>query len=235
MVAGAGDFRAEDFRSKGWWRDETLPGWLDRAASANGDGMAIATADGAMTYRELADRVYKLASGLRSFGIGRGDIVALHLPNVPEFLMSWLAVNACGATMQTVHLAYGLREIEQQLSHSGAKLIVAPGSAKGRSPAGEVVALLEKVKSLRSIISVGRAVAGAEQFARRGSPLCRARFGEKRGEGGRSVPVSLHLRHDVGAKGGLGQLQPFPEQCPVGGAGIRLDARDCGWTGGSRR
>ena len=161
----AEDIRAEDFRAKGWWRDETLPGWLDRAASANGDGIAIVTADGVMTYRELADRVYKLASGLRSFGIGRGDIVALHLPNVPEFLMSWLAVNACGATMQTVHLAYGLREIEQQLSHSGAKLIVAPGSAKGRSPAGELVALLDKVKSLRSIISAGRAVAGAEEFA----------------------------------------------------------------------
>jgi cyclohexanecarboxylate-CoA ligase len=153
------------FRAKEWWRDETLPGWLDRAVSVNGDGTAIATADGAMTYRELADRVYRIASGLRRLGIGRGDVAALHLPNFPEFLISWLAVNACGATMQTVHLAYGLREIEHQVRHSGAKIIIAPGAAKGRSPAGELVALLEKMESLRSVIAVGGPVAGAEEFA----------------------------------------------------------------------
>jgi cyclohexanecarboxylate-CoA ligase len=159
-------YGAAYFRNKGWWRDETLPGWLERNMSGNGDSVAIVSADGPITYRELNDRVYRIASTLWTLGIGRGDIVAVHLPNIPEFLISWLAINACGAAMQTIHLPYGLREIEHQLRLSGARMIIAQGAAKNRSPAGELVALRGHIKSLQSIVAVGRPVAGAEEFSR---------------------------------------------------------------------
>jgi cyclohexanecarboxylate-CoA ligase len=152
------------FRDKGWWRDETLPGWLDRNVLANGDSLAVETLDGPITYRELNERVCGFASVLRRLGIGRGDVVAVHLPNIPEFLISWLAINACGAIMQTIHLPYGLREIEHLLSHSGAKVIIALGAAKERSPAAELMALGKTIPSLRAVISVGRETAGAETF-----------------------------------------------------------------------
>ena len=152
------------FRDKGWWRDETLPGWLDRNALANGDSLAVETLDGPIAYRELNERVCGFASVLRRLGIARADVVAVHLPNIPEFLIAWLAINACGAIMQTIHLPYGLREIEHLLSHSGAKAIIALGAAKERSPAGELVALGKTMPSLRAVISVGRDVAGAETF-----------------------------------------------------------------------
>jgi non-ribosomal peptide synthetase component E (peptide arylation enzyme) len=59
-------YGADYFRAKGWWRDETLPGWLERATIHKPDSVAIAARDGRITYRELSDRVYKFASALRS-------------------------------------------------------------------------------------------------------------------------------------------------------------------------
>ncbi len=60
-----------------------------------------------------------LAAGLADIGIGRGDVVVVHLPNVPEFPIAWLAINALGAVMQTVHTPYGLRELEHLIAHGG--------------------------------------------------------------------------------------------------------------------
>jgi cyclohexanecarboxylate-CoA ligase/acyl-CoA synthetase len=153
------------FRSRGWWRDETLPGWLDRNALQNGRTAAINTFDRPISYRELKDHAYGVASALQALGIGRGDIVAVHLPNIPEFVVSWLAINACGAVMQTIHLPYGLREVEHLLRHSGAKVAIALSTAMGRSPAGELLALRDTIPSLQSVVSVGRLVTGAEHFA----------------------------------------------------------------------
>jgi cyclohexanecarboxylate-CoA ligase len=154
------------FRAKGWWRDETLPGWLDRATLNNPDSAAIATRDGQIIYRDLNERVYKFASALRRLGIGHGDIVAVHLPNIPEFLIAWLAINARGAVMQTIHLPYGLREIEHLLRHSGAKAVIALGATKNQSRAEELLSTRGRMPLLQTVISVGRSVAGVEDFAR---------------------------------------------------------------------
>ncbi len=165
-LEGSDAYGPDYFRAKGWWRDETLADWLDRATRRKPDGVAIAARDGRITYRELDARVRKLASALRRLGIGRGDAVAVHLPNIPEFLIAWLAINARGAVMQTIHLPYGLREIERLLRHSGAKAVIALGVAKNRPRAEELLGLRGTLPTLQSVISVGGAVAGAEEFTR---------------------------------------------------------------------
>src|ERR1051326_5380095 len=166
MASGIGTaFYSYYFRSQGWWRDETLPEWLNRNVEKHGDRAALATTVGTISYRELGERVGKMATALGQIGIGRGDVVAVHLPNIPEFVVAWLAINARGAIMQTIHLPYGLREIERLLSHSGAKAAIAPGISKDRSRASEIVDLRGKVASLKHVISVGREVDGAREFA----------------------------------------------------------------------
>ena len=159
-------YGADYFRARGWWRDETLPDWLARATSDRPDGGAVVTSDGAIAYRDLSRRVGRFTAALRRLGIARGDIVAVHLPNIPEFLIAWLAINACGAVMQTIHLPYGLREIGNLLRHSGAKAAIALGAGKNPSRAEELLSLAAEIPSLRSVISVGPPVAGAENFSR---------------------------------------------------------------------
>src|SRR5262249_35561525 len=134
-------FNPDYFRAQDWWRDETLGTWLGRCRATQGDSPAVITAGQMLTYAELDERVAALASGLAQHGITAGDIVAVHLPNIPEFLIAWFAINRCGAVMQTIHMPYGLREAEHMLLHSGAKAVFALSELRGRSPAAEIAGL----------------------------------------------------------------------------------------------
>src|SRR5438067_10297810 len=154
-------FTADHFRARGWWRDETLGTWLERCATARGERDAVITARQALSYSALRESVSALASGLHALGIAAGDIVAVHLPNIPEFLTSWLAINERGAVLQTIHMAYGMREIGHMLTHSGAKAVLALSELKGRSPAAEIAAL--QLPGLR-VVAVGSEIANTDSY-----------------------------------------------------------------------
>jgi cyclohexanecarboxylate-CoA ligase len=112
-----------EYMARGWWRDDdTLWHWLRRHAASRADAPAVASATGILTWRELERRVLRVAQGLRELGVGAGDVVALQLPNTPEFLIVHLAIARLGAVMCTVHMPYRGAEIETILAHSGAKL-----------------------------------------------------------------------------------------------------------------
>ena len=50
-----------------------------------------------LTYRELRDEVCRCANALKSLGVRRGDVVAIHLPNLPEAFVAIHACNRIGA------------------------------------------------------------------------------------------------------------------------------------------
>src|SRR5262245_39201736 len=160
-MADAAVFTPEYFRTRGWWRDETLGGWLARSAATRGERTAVMAAGQTLTYTGLKDRVAALASGLHQIGIAAGDVVAVHLPNIPEFLIAWFAINARGAIMQTIHMPYGMREVEHMLRHSGAKAVIALGELRGRSPAAEIAAL--KLPGV-AVIALGRQVSDTQNY-----------------------------------------------------------------------
>ena len=114
-----------DYQFNGWWSDEdTLSKWLRKHAAARGDRPAVVWTGGTLTWRELEERVLRTAAGLRDKGIAAGDVVAIQLPNTPEFLIAHLAINRLGAVLCTVHMPYRGAEIEAILEHSRAKLFV---------------------------------------------------------------------------------------------------------------
>jgi acyl-coenzyme A synthetase/AMP-(fatty) acid ligase len=153
------------FRAQGWWRDETLGDWIDRCASSAPYRPAILAADRALTYQMFQAHVHSLAAGLADAGMRRGDVVVVHLPNVPEFLIAWLAINALGAIMQTVHTPYGIRELEHLIAHGGGKAAIALARTKDRSPASDIVSLRERIPALGLVIAVGGDVPGAINFS----------------------------------------------------------------------
>src|SRR5690348_14659850 len=111
------------YLARGYWRDDdTLWHWLRRHASERPAAPAVVSTAGQLTWRELHDRVLRVAQGLHDKGIGAGDVVAVQLPNVPEFLLVHLALARLGAVMCTVHMPYRGAEIEAILAHSGAAL-----------------------------------------------------------------------------------------------------------------
>ncbi|HET7876225.1 MAG TPA: benzoate-CoA ligase family protein [Methylomirabilota bacterium] len=73
----------------------------EQLLDANADGgragrPAIYAGDRVISYGELQTRVNRLANGLRALGLDAGDRVMLRLPNVPEFIITWLACQKAG-------------------------------------------------------------------------------------------------------------------------------------------
>src|SRR5918999_2005602 len=68
-------------------RQDTLCGAFQVTAAANADRPALRVfgSDNELTWREFADRVRSIATGLAALGIGAGDTVGLMLDSRPEF------------------------------------------------------------------------------------------------------------------------------------------------------
>jgi long-chain acyl-CoA synthetase len=77
-----------------------------------------------ISYRELRDKVDRLANGLFSLGIKKGDRIAFLLLNCPEYFISYFAAAKLGAVITPVSPIYVSSEIKHQLTDSGAKSII---------------------------------------------------------------------------------------------------------------
>ena len=72
------------------------------------------------TYRELLEKVEECAAGLRSYGLGKGDAVGIHLPMMVETVIALLAINRIGAIAVPVFSGYGVEAIASRLNAVGA-------------------------------------------------------------------------------------------------------------------
>ncbi|MDO9479403.1 MAG: AMP-binding protein [Hydrogenophaga sp.] len=77
-----------------------------------------------MSYGELDAHSAALGAWLQSQGMLPGARVAIMLPNVPQFLVTMVAILRAGYTVVNVNPLYTARELEHQLKDSGAEAIV---------------------------------------------------------------------------------------------------------------
>ncbi len=94
-----------------WFHDGTLnasANCLDRHLATRGDQTAIIwegddPADSkAVTYKELHAETCRLANGLKDLGIGKGDVVTIYMPMIPEAAVAMLACARIGAMHSVV-------------------------------------------------------------------------------------------------------------------------------------
>ncbi|MEU0266000.1 AMP-binding protein [Nocardioides sp. NPDC006303] len=111
---------------------------IDRRATDNPTGPAIADSSQRLTNAELLDLVRAGAAHLAELGVGAGDVVALKLTNRVEFVVLLFAAWRLGATITPVNPALTDSEVARQLDDSGAKLHVIEDGAR---PIGDVPAL----------------------------------------------------------------------------------------------
>jgi acetyl-CoA synthetase len=76
-----------------------------------------------LTYRELHRQTEHCAAGLRAIGLKNGDTIALHLPMVPETVISLLAIARIGAIAVPVFSGYGPEAIQTRLNDVEAKCL----------------------------------------------------------------------------------------------------------------
>lgn len=77
-----------------------------------------------ITYQELNSRSNRLSQGLKGMGIKKGDIVALLLPNVPEFVVSYFAVVKLGAVVLPLNPSYKQFELRCFLPNATTSAII---------------------------------------------------------------------------------------------------------------
>jgi acetyl-CoA synthetase len=99
-----------------------------------------------LTYRELRDDVARLANGLKSLGIGKGDVVAIYLPNLPEAFVAIHACNRIGAIYTVLFAGFSPDAAALRLSTARARLVV---TADGSLRRGRVVPLLDNLRAAR--------------------------------------------------------------------------------------
>jgi len=116
----------------------TIPGLIRQSAERTPDAVAIAASDRApLTYARLARQLEALLAKLNELGIGRGDRLALVLPNGPEMAVAFLA-GASTATCAPLNPDYRASEFDFFLADLEARAIVLPAGAE--SPAREIAA-----------------------------------------------------------------------------------------------
>jgi acyl-CoA synthetase (AMP-forming)/AMP-acid ligase II len=77
--------------------------WIERRARIAPDRVALIHGDTRRTYAELASRVRRLAHGLQSIGVEKGDRVGWLGPNHPAFLETLFASAMLGAVMTPIN------------------------------------------------------------------------------------------------------------------------------------
>ena len=101
-----------------------MPALLARSVAAFGAQPAIDFRGRTVSYAELGERVKRLARGLAALGIGRGDAVALLLPNTPVHPISFFAVATIGARLVHLTPLDPARAILRKLADSGARTVI---------------------------------------------------------------------------------------------------------------
>ena len=98
--------------------------FLERTASVYPDHTAVIHGRVRRTWAETAERCGRLASALSRRGIGKGDTVAVMLPNIPEMFEAHFGVPMTGAALNALNIRLDADAIAFMLDHGEASVIL---------------------------------------------------------------------------------------------------------------
>jgi acyl-CoA synthetase (AMP-forming)/AMP-acid ligase II len=97
-----------------------------------------------LSYGELERSVRALAAGLAARGFGKGDVLGVFMPNLPEYATVFHGAASAGGTCTTMNPLYTANEVAHQLEDSGAQMLVTvPAFLDAAKEAAERVGLEE--------------------------------------------------------------------------------------------
>jgi long-chain acyl-CoA synthetase len=98
---------------------------LENAAKSHPNSVATIFMGGKLAYSQLLDKAHRFATALAALGLKKGDRVGLMLPNCPQMVIAYYGVLKAGGVVVALNPLYVEREIQHQVTDSGAKIIVA--------------------------------------------------------------------------------------------------------------
>ena len=158
MLAGCTPWPADtagEYRERGWWRGESLPGLLRAWAEKHGEATALVDDRSRLSYAELDRRVDRMAGGFARAGVRPGDRIVVQLPNVAEFVIVVFALLRAGAMPVFCLISHRSSEVRHLCEVSGAVGYVAPASYGGFDHLALGARLLEEQPDLRWMFVFG--------------------------------------------------------------------------------
>ena len=98
-----------------------------------------------VTYAELLIETCRFANGLRKLGIGRGDVVGIYMPMVPETAVAMLACARIGAIHNVVFGGFSPESVRDRMAVSGARVVVTADATPRRGTPVPMKAALDPV------------------------------------------------------------------------------------------
>ena len=132
--------------------------FIQRAASVYPGRLAVVYGEQRYTWKDTYTRSRRLASALAKRGVGRGDTVAVMLPNTPPMYEAHFGVPMCGAVLNALNTRLDAEAVAFMLRHGEAKLLIAD------------LEYFDVLKKSKLSIPVIDAEAGYESLLQEGDP-----------------------------------------------------------------
>lgn len=105
--------------------DDRPPGtFVEIHAESIPDSSALRYFERDISYRELNELANRLANALTTMGVGRNDVVGLHMPNIPQYVIALVALSKLGATASGVSPLLAPAEVAHQIEDSGVSVLI---------------------------------------------------------------------------------------------------------------
>ena len=156
---------ARRYREAGLWEGLTVAEMVARTAQRHPGKTAVVYGERRITYAELIAQSRRLAVGLRELGLQPQDRAVMQLPNIPEFVTTYLALNWIGVIPVMALRAHRHAEVRHFIRASGAKAYFIADKLGGfdyRSMAQEMTA---EFPNLRHVVVAGEPGPGQTALA----------------------------------------------------------------------
>ena len=100
-----------------------------------------------LTYAEILGEVQRLANGLKARGVGKGDVVGIYLPMIPEVVVAMLACARIGAPHNVVFGGFSPSAVGERMAVSSAKALITTDGARRRGKTAPIKEAVDEVIS----------------------------------------------------------------------------------------
>lgn len=97
---------------------------LEEAARKHPDSACTIFKGATLSYKEVNELTDRLAAGLASIGVKKGDRVGIFMPNTPQFVIAYFAILKAGGVVVATNPLYTKREIEHQVADAGIEIML---------------------------------------------------------------------------------------------------------------